>query len=88
MQHLVKYISKAEPSFNIDLPNNALDPEVIYEPEWLGQLGYLSYLWAFTKVRWPNKSSFYQQRLTQNSVLKYEHDLLQLQEGSSDIKVW
>ena len=26
---LVKYISKAELCFNIDLPNNALDPEVL-----------------------------------------------------------
>ena len=36
-QYLAKYISKAEPSFNIDLPKNASDPQ--------------RYLRAFTKAR-------------------------------------
>ena len=27
-QYFAKYISKAEPSFNIDLPNNASDPQI------------------------------------------------------------
>ena len=46
-QYLAKYISKAEPSFNIDLPNNASDPQRYLRTRVIGSVEAIEVLMSF-----------------------------------------
>lgn len=46
-QCLAKYISKAEPSFNIDLPNNASDPQRYLRTRVIGSIEAVEVLMSF-----------------------------------------
>ena len=46
-QYLAKYISKAEPSFNIDLPNNASDPQRYLRSRVIGSIEAVEVLMSF-----------------------------------------
>ena len=46
-QYLAKYISKAEPSFSIDLPNNASDPQRYLQTRVIGSVEAIEVLMSF-----------------------------------------
>ena len=70
-QYLAKYTSKANPSFNIDLPNNASDPQrylFTNQSNWVSWGYWDTYELSPKSDDQLDRSSFYQQRLTQKSV--------------------
>lgn len=50
-QYLAKYISKAEPSFNIDLPNNASDPQKYLRSRIVGSVEAIEVLMSFHQIQ-------------------------------------
>ena len=50
-QYLAKYISKVEPSFNIDLQNNALDPQKYLRTRVIGSVEAIDVLMSFHQAR-------------------------------------
>ena len=46
-QYLAKYISKAEPSFNVDLPNNASEPQKYLHTRVIGSVEAVEVLMSF-----------------------------------------
>ena len=85
-QYLAKYISKAEPSFNIDLPNNASDPQRYLRTRVIGSVETIEVLMSFHQSQMTRQVLYLPTEIKpKQRMLKCKRDLLQLQEGSSDI---
>ena len=85
-QYLAKYISKAEPSFNIDLPNNASDPQRYLRTRVIGSVEAIEVLMSFHQSQMTRQVLYLPTEIKpKQRMLKCKRDLLQLQEGSSDI---
>ena len=81
--YLAKYISKAEPSFNIDLPNNASDPQRYLRTKVIGSVEVLM---SFHQSQMTRQVLFLPTEIKpKHRMLKCKCDLLQLQEDSSNI---
>ena len=84
-QYLAKYISKAEPSFNIDLPNNASDPQRYLRTRVIGSVEAIEVLMSFHQSQMTRQVLYLPIEVKpKQCMLKCKHDLLPLQEGSSD----
>ena len=85
-QYLAKYISKAEPSFNIDLPNNASDPQRYLRTRVIGSVEAIEVLMSFHQSQMTRQVLYLPTEVKpRQRMLKCKRDLLQLEEGSSDV---
>ena len=85
-QYLAKYISKAEPSFNVDLPNNASDPQRYLCTRVIGSVEATEVLMSFHQSQMTRQVLYLPTEIKpRQHMLKCKRDLQQLQEGSSDI---
>ena len=50
-QYLAKYVSKSEPSFNTDLPNNASDTQKYLRTEMIGSVEAIEVLVSFHQTK-------------------------------------
>ena len=83
---MAKYISKAEPSFNTDLPNNASDPQRYLRTRVIGSVEAIEVLMSFHQSQITRQVLYLAIEIKpKQRMLKCKRDLLQLQEGSSDI---
>ena len=85
-QYLAKHISKVEPSFNIDLPNNASDPQKYLRTRVVGSVEAIEVLMSFHQSQMTRQVLFLPTEMKpRQRMLKSKRDLQQLEEGSSDI---
>ena len=85
-QYLAKYVSKAEPSFSIDLPDNASDPQRYIRTRVIGSVEAIEVLMGVHQSQMTRKVLYLPTEIKpRQRMLKSKHDLLQLVEGSSDI---
>ena len=85
-QYVAKYISKAEPSFNIDLPNNASDPQRYLRTRVIGSVEATEVLMSLHRNQMTRQVLYLPTEIKpRQRMLKSKRDLLQIQEGSSDI---
>ena len=85
-QYLAKYISKAEPSFNIDLPNNASDPQRYLRTRVIGSVEAIEVLMSFHQSQMTRQVLFLPTEIKpRQRMLKSKRDLLELEAGSPDI---
>lgn len=83
---MAKYISKAEPSFDTDLPNNDSDPQRYLRTRVIGSVEAIEILTSFHQSQMTRQVLFLPTEIKpKQHMLKYKRDLLRLQEGSSDI---
>ena len=85
-QYLAKYISKSEPSFNIDLPNNASDPQRYLRTRVIGSVEAIEVLMSFHQSQMTRQVLFLPTEIKpRQRMLRSKRDLQQLQDDSSDI---
>ena len=77
---------KLNPSFNIDLPNNASDPQKYLQTRVIGSVEAIEVFMSFHQSQMTRQVLFLPTEINaKQRMLKCKRDLLQLQEGSSDI---
>ena len=79
-QYLAKYISKAEPSFNIDLPNNASDPQRYLQTRVIGSVEAVKVLMSFHQSQMARQVILLPTEIKPTQcMLRSKRDLQQLQ---------
>ena len=87
-QYLAKYISKAKPSFNIDLPENVSDPQRYLRTRVIGSVEAVEVLMSFHQSQMTRQVTFLPtETKPRQRMLKSKRDLEELEGRSADIYV-